>query len=1295
MKRAWLQLDVVAKCSVCLCKLISVLAVGALSPSLEAARSKDRVTRQHVRLQLNWVHQFQFAGYYAAIEKGFYREAGLDVELLEGLPGKDFVASVVSGEADYGTELSDLLIRRNSGEPVVVMASMFQRSPLALIAREDSGIKTPADLVGRRVMLRRAGDGDLRAMVLNQGVSLDSLDILEHSFDIADLLAGRVDAMSHYLTSYAHESQRGGIALRVLNPLHYGVDSYGDCLFTSEQKIRQNPKQVAVFLAASLRGWDYALEHPREIAQLIQDKYAPDRSVESLLTEAAAARQLFMKDVVKVGHTNPERWQRIGDTYERLGMLPSGYSLEGLIYSPERNFSRTLGRWLGWILSLVALAAGSLFVFNRRLAAAIRQGIADLHESEGRFREMADSAPVMIWMSGIDKGCTFFNRPWLEFVGRTLEQEMGEGWADGVHADDKARCWNVYSSSFDSQEPFEMEYRIRRADGEYRTVLDRGRPRFDSEGQFLGYVGMAIDIMERKQLEEPLRKLATSFAHLSGKPFFEAVSRHLAEATSVDIVFVGILSADRERVTVLGGYARGELMESMTYELADTPCANVIGRESCVYPTGVADLFPKDIALKELAIDGYFGAPVFNKEKQPVGIVVAMSRRPLEREEYIGQLLTIYSDRVAAEMQRAASEDRMQRSEERFRWLFDEAADAIFLSDFDGKIVNVNQVACEQTGYSRDELLRLSTHEVETRPERAELQPILQRVRSGLPATVEGEHRRKDGSCYPVEVRMTRIDSEDGRLLFSAARDISERRRNEQSRRLSESRFRTIVESEPHCVKLLASDGRLLDMNSAGLKIIAANSIDQVRGMSTLDLVAPEYRESFQQGVDAVFRGENTVQVFEIIDLMGERHWMEQHSVPIWESDWRERVKQMLSVTLDITRRVQMEAERDELQTQLAQSQRMQSIGQLAGGVAHDFNNIVAAIMMNLEVIDDRERLSEESREGLQEIELCAKRAANLTRQLLMFSRQTVLKFEGVKVNELVENLLNMLQRLLGEQYRLVFHRAEDLPVVQADIGTLEQVLVNLLVNARDAMPTGGCINIRTAVVTFDDDQAESNPNRQAGSFVRLSVSDTGKGMDAELVSHIFEPFFTTKETGEGTGLGLATVHGIVAQHHGWLEVDSKPEAGSVFHVFLPATATSSAIKVEEYQESLRGGTELILVVEDEMPVRKILTRALRRQGYKVLVATNGPEALQTWEENKADLKLVLTDMIMPEGMTGLDLARSIRSQDPEIEVIISSGHNPEITKISSVTEEGMAYIQKPYELSRLSRVMRRCLDYH
>jgi PAS domain S-box-containing protein len=389
--------------------------------------------------------------------------------------------------------------------------------------------------------------------------------------------------------------------------------------------------------------------------------------------------------------------------------------------------------------------------------------------------------------------------------------------------------------------------------------------------------------------------------------------------------------------------------------------------------------------------------------------------------------------------------------------------------------------------------------------------------------------------------------------------------------------------------------------------------------------------------------------------------------------------------------------ERKALEEQLRQAQKMEAVGQLAGGVAHDFNNMLAVIRGNAELLLMNEaQYPAEAREGLKHVVEASERAANLTRQLLAFSRKQVMQSQPLVLNEVIANLTKMLRRVIGEHIDLQCHYAAPLPYVQADPGMMEQVILNLVVNARDAMPEGGQLRVATEHILLDEAQARINSGARAGEFVCLLVRDTGTGIAPEVLPRIFEPFFTTKDVGKGTGLGLATVYGIVQQHQGWVEVSSQVGEGTTFKVFLPAIpAPAQSAAASEAAAEVRGGTETILLVEDEHAVRLTTRRVLESKGYAVREATSGREALEVWQSHAGEIALLLTDIIMPGEMSGRDLAERLWAQKPGLSVIFMSGYSADVlgTNTEFIRRTKSHFLQKPSSSRVILETVRQCLD--
>ena len=385
--------------------------------------------------------------------------------------------------------------------------------------------------------------------------------------------------------------------------------------------------------------------------------------------------------------------------------------------------------------------------------------------------------------------------------------------------------------------------------------------------------------------------------------------------------------------------------------------------------------------------------------------------------------------------------------------------------------------------------------------------------------------------------------------------------------------------------------------------------------------------------------------------------------------------------------------ERLNLESQFRHAQKLESVGQLAAGIAHDFNNILTVIQGFADFLIKRCNGDTSFSVPLKRISEAAQRAAGLTRQLLMFSRKQMIQPKVLDFNALLQNLANMLPRLLREDITLESDLAADGMAIEGDTGMLEQVIMNLAVNARDAMPNGGKLRVKTQLTHIDAEYARNNPEARTGDFVCVTVTDTGCGMDRKTMERIFEPFFSTKDVGKGTGLGLATVYGIMKQHQGWIEVSSQPGVGTTFKLYFPAVARAVPVAAESVMaETVHGGNETILLVEDEAVVREFVSEILRQQNYKVLEAGSGVEALKVWDKHAGNLDLLLTDIIMPEGINGRQLAAELKKRKPGLKVVYTSGYSPEVIG-KEFERSDTAFLAKPYAAPRLAQVVRQALD--
>jgi two-component system cell cycle sensor histidine kinase/response regulator CckA len=538
-----------------------------------------------------------------------------------------------------------------------------------------------------------------------------------------------------------------------------------------------------------------------------------------------------------------------------------------------------------------------------------------------------------------------------------------------------------------------------------------------------------------------------------------------------------------------------------------------------------------------------------------------------------------------------------------------------------------------------------------------------------------------------------RFGEEDKEILIFVSSQVAmviERKQAEEALQESEERYRRLVENAPLGILSADPQGRIVAVNPALLAMMGSPSVEATRQINMLTFpplveagIAGDIRRCLESGNAVTSERLYT-------SKWGKTCFMRLHLTPIVDNDGQVSFVQV--VAEDISERKQAEEEREKLRVQVAQSQKMEAVGRLAGGIAHDFNNMLAVITGYSQLVLKRLRPGDPLSEDMREILNAADRAASLTRQLLAFGRKQVLQKQALDLGTHIANAEKMLRRLIAEDIELAAVLAEDLKPVRADPGQMDQIIMNLVVNACAAMPQGGRLTIKAENVVVDEEQCRSMPAARPGRFVRLSVADTGSGMDEQVLEHIFEPFFTTKE--DGTGLGLAVVYGIVRQHDGWITVDSKPGQGSVFEIYLPALAEATPADREAPLPAPlpQGRGEQILLVEDDEGVRRLTRRILEGNGYQVLEAASAGEGLEILQREGTGVDLVFSDVVLPDG-TALEFMDQIRALQEGLPVVLSSGYADEKPQWASIHERGYRFLQKPYSLASLLATVRAALD--
>jgi PAS domain S-box-containing protein len=631
-------------------------------------------------------------------------------------------------------------------------------------------------------------------------------------------------------------------------------------------------------------------------------------------------------------------------------------------------------------------------------------------------------------------------------------------------------------------------------------------------------------------------------------------------------------------------------------------------------------------------------------------------------------------------------DDSRLRSDELSRSLFDEASDGLFVASPDGVYVAVNRSGHRLLGYDDGELIGKHITEVLPTHDAARLKLGMQAVLGGQVRTQVWSFLGKDGAQRQLEVRSQRLSN--GKVL-AIVRDLVERAEHERKVHASEAQLRSILHTIPDIIMSVDRAGQILFIN----RTWAPLEPEQVVGTSCYDYVPADSRERVRRAIEHVFetRGIDEYEVEGPPGPDGVRVATSVRAGPLIERD--EVVAATLCAT-NVTERKQAEKARARLEEQVMQAQRMESVGQLAGGVAHDFNNLLTAVVALVELAD-QEAPSEKVREYLRGVRDAAARGSALTQQLLAFARKRVVQPENVELAATLARMEPVLRSVVGEHVRVELNVAENAPPVRIDVGSLDRVIMNLVVNARDAMPGGGRLSIGVNERVIGPLDQERLPDLPIGRYAVLSVTDTGTGMTREVRQRLFEPFFTTKPPGAGSGLGLAMCHGIVTQAGGKIALESELDQGTSFYIYLPCSADSTPsapAPAPPRPGQPRAGHETLLVVEDEPMILRVACMALEKLGYRVHAAADGLAALEVAANVSGRIDLLVTDVVMPR-LGGRELARRLAEIRPETKVLYTSGYAENAIAFGGVLSEGINFMQKPYSLSALAERVRVVLD--
>lgn len=602
-----------------------------------------------------------------------------------------------------------------------------------------------------------------------------------------------------------------------------------------------------------------------------------------------------------------------------------------------------------------------------------------------------------------------------------------------------------------------------------------------------------------------------------------------------------------------------------------------------------------------------------------------------------------------------------------------------------GPCVSVNEAAAVIVGGTKESLGAQNFREIESWKTSGLLTAAEKALQTRTPVEIEAHFVTTFGKEMWVNFRFTAFFLEGQLHLLAVFADISQRKLASIQIERRERQFSSLIENSSDMITVVDSEGVVL-FESPSEENILGYRVEELIGRSAFDFIHPG---------DAA----KTIEALQKALSDSSKSFSEEHQFRHRDGSWHVMQSIGRSILWDGVTPAVVVNSRDiteirKLEEQFRQAQKMEAVGQLAGGVAHDFNNILMTINGYSDLALHTEGMPPEAAEMLKEVYAAGERAAKLTRQLLAFSRKQVAHVERMDLNGVLTDVLEMLRRMVGERVKINVNPQQGLPGILADSGMIEQVLMNLAVNARDAMPNGGTLLISTEAVVLTEEDASKSVMGRAGEFVCLAVKDSGTGIAPEILPKIFEPFFTTKAEGKGTGLGLSTVFGIVKQHRGWLAVETEVGRGTTFKIYFPveSRAAQSAAGATPVAEIV-GGKETVLVVEDDGVVRDLAVLILGKLGYRALQAATGDEALEVWERHGDRIDLLLTDMVMPGSLTGRELAEQLQGIKPSLKVIFSSGYSAAFAGQIFDIRQGAPFLQKPYPPRKLAAIVRKCLD--
>ncbi len=894
---------------------------------------------------------------------------------------------------------------------------------------------------------------------------------------------------------------------------------------------------------------------------------------------------------------------------------------------------------------------------NRR---AIKRTESELFENKKRLQLALSSAGMGVWEWNLQTKTIFWTPECSAILGSNELTDQMPDFINLIHPDDAEKVSQNSQKVIEGHTHYQDEFRIIDTQGGIRWIATNGLTEYDENGAPLRLIGTVQDISERKKAENTLRESEENM-----RAIIQASTQHIwvaEEDGSNDDIFRWFSNLRGQPITDLEGLI--EIIHPEDRKPALRAWQNALKNKT--YFNMVIRFLTK---TDEYCFMATRSVPIFDADGQ--------------FRQWIGTCNDI--------TERMETVEALRKNEAQLKLVADTVPTMIMHIDNQLNAVFVNRAFLQWFGVTEADTIGKNLKEIFEAADYQKIFPEFERALSSETFTIERASFKGNGSKYLRLNYVPEIDKKGNvQGFFTFGIDLTENKKAEEELQKSELRFRSLVNSIAQIVWTADADGTLLTALTPRGK-----SLEETGKNLLFEWTSRLHPDDQERALDEFMRAIKTSNQYrseyKMLHPDGTYHYYISRGTPVYETDGT--IREWVGTLTDINDNKLSEENLRKSEEQLRQAQKLESVGRLAGGIAHDFNNMLTAINGYSDLTLRRLDESDPLRRNIEEIKKAGERSASLTQQLLAFSRRQILQVKVLDINQIISDSLVMLQRLIGEDIQVVSVLNPLIDFVKADSGQLSQMLLNLAVNSRDAMPKGGTITIETDNIYLDENFSSPNSESKPGNYVMLAVSDTGVGIDEEIRQQIFEPFFTTKEIGKGTGLGLSTVYGIINQLNGYILVKSTVGTGTTFEIYLPAVKPTVILAETRIPlNSLKQGVETILLVEDEELVRNLSRQVLEACGYCVIEAKDGFEALELCQINGPEIDLLLTDVVMPM-MSGRELAEKILRTHPHIKILFTSGYTEDAIVQHGVRESELNFIQKPFSFNEIAHKVRELLD--